>query len=275
MTVLAEPPTFSATAAYPGYRSTTAPTASEAGALADPDSTVDTWALHQSDPVNVDGYRLVSRLGAGGMADVFYAVAPTGEPVAVKLLHAVDGAAEACLREYRLASAVDPDCTAPAVGHGVSTAGAYLVTAHLPGYRSGTTLVGGPTPAEQLWTLGGGLAQTLAAIHGKGIVHCDVKPANLLVRGHDVRIIDFGIARYVGERCGDEGMVQCSRGWAAPEQLRTDPATPAVDVFAWGCLLAHLGAVSTRSLAAVKRSGSCGSSWRNQICSGCPRTWTS
>ncbi|WP_173066364.1 serine/threonine-protein kinase [Phytohabitans houttuyneae] len=211
-----------------------------ASVVADPDSTVDTRPLYQSDPVDVDGYRLVSRLGVGGMADVFYAVAPTGEPVAVKLLRNVDGVAEACLREFLLASAVDPDCTAPALGHGVSTAGAYLVTAHLPGYRSGATLVGGPPPAQRLWTLGGVLARTLAAIHDKGIVHCDVKPANLLVRDDDVRIIDFGIARYVGERCGVDGIVQYSRGWAAPEQLRTGPATRAVDVFAWGCLLAYL-----------------------------------
>jgi len=69
-----------------------------------------------------------------------------------------------------------------------------------------------------------------------------VKPSNLLVRDDDVRVIDFGIARHAGERCGDDGIVRCSRGWAAPEQLRTAPATPAVDVFTWGCLLAHLAA---------------------------------
>ncbi len=80
------------------------------------------------------------------MADVFYAVAPTGGPVAVKLLRAIGGTPRTCEREYRLASAVDADCTAPVLGHGVSAAGAYLVTAYLPGYRSGTTLVGRPTP---------------------------------------------------------------------------------------------------------------------------------
>jgi serine/threonine protein kinase len=210
---------------------------------ADPQRTVDTWPLRVTDPVRVDGYRLVSRLGAGGMADVYYAVAPTGRPVVVKILRAYRGARDACQREYRLACAVDADCTAPALGYGVATAGAYLVAAYLPGYRCGTTLVGSPMSAGQLWMLGSALARVLAAVHARGVVHCDVKPSNLLVRGRDVRVIDFGIARFVGERCGDHGIVQCSRGWASPEQLLTAPATPAVDVFAWGCLLAHLAGV--------------------------------
>jgi serine/threonine protein kinase len=203
-------------------------------------SPVDTWPLYACDPVRVDGYRLVARLGEGGMADVFYAEAPTGRPVAVKILRPRGEGPEACLREFRLAAAMDADCTAQALGHGVSTAGAYLVTAYLPGYRCGTTLEGRPPPDGQLWTLGSGLARVLAAVHARGVVHCDVKPSNLLVRGHDVRLIDFGIARYVGQRCGGGGIVDCTRGWAAPEQLRAAPATPAVDVFAWGCLLAYL-----------------------------------
>jgi len=201
---------------------------------------VDTWPLRGTDPVWVDGYRLVSRLGSGGMADVFYALAPTGGPVAVKLLRAGGGAARTCQREYRLARAVDAGCTAPALGYGLSTAGAYLVTAYLAGYRCGSTLVAAPMSAGQLWTLGSALARALAAVHARGVVHCDVKPSNLLVRGDDVRVIDFGIARYAGDRCGGDGTVQCTRGWAAPEQLRAAPATPAVDVFAWGCLLARL-----------------------------------
>jgi len=99
---------------------------------------------------------------------------------------------------------------------------------------------GGPTPERQLWTIGTLLARLLAAVHARGIVHCDVKPANLLIRGHVTRVIDFGIARYAGERCGDDGIVRCSRRWAAPEQLYAASATPAVDVFAWGCLIAYL-----------------------------------
>jgi RNA polymerase sigma-B factor len=205
----------------------------------------DTWPLRAGDPARVDGHRLVSRLGAGGMADVFLAVAPTGDPVVIKILRPARATSRTCEREYGLARAVDPGCTAPPLGHGVSAAGPYLLTAHLPRYRCATTLLGAPLPARQLWALGAALARVLAAVHARGIVHCDVKPSNLLVRGRDVRLIDFGIARRIGERCGEadtvqSGTVQFSRGRAAPEQLRTEPATPAVDVFAWGCLLAVL-----------------------------------
>jgi Protein kinase domain len=214
-----------------------------ASGSADPQRTVDTRPLRPTDPSWVDGFRLVSRLGAGGMADVFYAMAPTGRPVVMKILRASGGGPEACQREFRLAYSVDADCTAPAIGYGVAKAGAYLVTAYLPGYRCGTTLVGSAMSTERLWMLGSALARVLATVHARGIVHCDVKPSNLLVRGHDVRVIDFGIARYIGEQCGDDGIVQCSIGWASPEQLRTSPATPAVDVFAWGCLIAQLAGV--------------------------------
>jgi serine/threonine protein kinase len=204
-----------------------------------PERPADAWPARATDPVCVNDYRLVSRLRAGGMGDVFYAVGPGGGPVAIKILRNTGGALELCRREHGMSSIVDADCTAPALGYGRSSAGAYLVTTYLPGYRCGSTLEGRQT-SGRLWTLGSALARVLAAVHARGVVHCDVKPSNLLVRGNDVRVIDFGIAPFVGERCGDDGLVRCSRGWAAPEQLRAASATPAIDVFAWGCLLTYL-----------------------------------
>ncbi|GIF00908.1 serine/threonine-protein kinase [Paractinoplanes rishiriensis] len=223
----------------PGHR---APRPTARPRSGNPPCPVDTWPLYAGDPVQVDGYRLIARLGQGGTADVFYAEAPSGRPVAMKILRPHGARPEACLREFRMTSAVDAQCTAPALGHGVSPAGAYLVTALLPGYRCCTTLQGGRPLTLRLWNFGAALARVLAAVHARGLVHCDVKPSNLLVRDHDVRLIDFGIARYVGQPCGGNGIVECSRGWAAPEQLRAAPATPAVDIFAWGCLMAYLTA---------------------------------
>jgi serine/threonine protein kinase len=203
---------------------------------------VDSSPLRPSDPVRVGGYRLVARLGAGGMADVFYSVASTGRPVAIKVFRPTGGGVAACHREYQLARAAGADCTAPALGYGTSAAVSYLVTAYLPGYRCVTTLTDRPVPAQRLWRFGAALARVLAALHARGVVHCDVKPSNLLVRGDDVRVIDFGISRCVSEPSWDDHSVQCSPGWAAPEQLRAASPTPAVDVFAWGCVLAYLAA---------------------------------
>jgi serine/threonine protein kinase len=201
---------------------------------------VDTNPLRPGDPTRIGGYRLGARLGAGGMADVFYSVAPTGRPVAVKVFRPTAGGAAACHREYQLARAAGADCTAAALGYGTSSAVSYLVTAYLPGYRCGTTLTNGAVSAQWLWRFAAALAGVLTALHARGLVHCDVKPSNLLVRGDDVRVIDFGISRYVDEPSWDDQTVQCSPGWAAPEQLRAAVPTPAVDVFAWGCVLAYL-----------------------------------
>ena len=194
----------------------------------------------RSDPVLVGGYRLVAPLGTGGMADVFTAVSPTGEVVAVKILRAVAGAPPTCGREFRLTRAAGPDVTAPALCHGLSAAGAYLVTAYLPDHRCATELAGDAMPADQLLAFGSALSRALATIHARGVVHRDVKPANLLLRGDDLRLIDFGIARYVDEPRQDDGTVRCSPSWAAPEQRLGAPETAAVDVFAWGCVLAAL-----------------------------------
>jgi serine/threonine protein kinase len=213
------------------------PAASPAGAAIGP---ADIGPLQASDPARIGGYRLVARLGVGGMADVFYSVAPTGRPVAVKVFRPTGGGAAACHREYHLARAAGADFTAPALGYGTSPEGSYLVMAYLPGYRCGSTLTSGPAPAPWLWRFGAALARVLTALHARGVVHCDVKPSNLLVRGRDVRVIDFGISRYVDEPSWDDQTVQCSPGWAAPEQLRATLPTPAVDVFAWGCVLAYL-----------------------------------
>ena len=74
------------------------------------------------------------------------------------------------------------------------------------------------------------------------MIHCDIKPANLLAFGGDVRLIDFGIARHAADQPLTSDLVHCSRGWSAPEQLFAAPLTPAVDVFGWGCVMGYLAA---------------------------------
>jgi len=188
----------------------------------------------------VDGYRLLSRIGTGGTANVYLALPLDGGAAVAMKIFRPGGAVAECQREFRMASAVDAACTAAPIGHGVTEAGPYLVTAFLPDYRCGTEIMDSTMPIASLLAFGGALAEVLASMHDSGVVHCDVKPSNLLVGGDDIRVIDFGISQYVGEHTAHDGMVNCSRGWSAPEQLRGIPLTPSADVFAWGSVLAYL-----------------------------------
>jgi len=197
------------------------------------------WPRRGNEPF-VGGYRLLSPLGKGGTATVFLATPLAGgAPVAVKILRPGQ-AVSSCEHEFAMASAVDVACTAAPIEYGVATAGSYLVTDYLPDHRSGAGMLGAGMSLAALMAFGSALANTLTSVHGRGIVHCDVKPANLLVSDDDVRVIDFGIAQFVGERGPDDGFVRCSRGWAAPEQLRDAPLAPSADIFAWGSVLAYL-----------------------------------
>ena len=159
-----------------------------------------------------------------------------GVPVVVKLFRSEARTLDVCRREFRLAYTVRADRTAAPLGYGVSATGAYLVTTYLPAYRSGSVLAGRRMPAPRLQAFGSALASTLAAINARSVVHCDIKPSNLLVDGDDVRVTNLGIARYIGQMGGHGGVAQCHPGWAEPEQLRSIEATSAVDVFAWACL---------------------------------------
>jgi serine/threonine protein kinase len=212
----------------------------------------------------VNGYRLLSRIGTGGTAAVFLALPLAGgPPVAVKIIRQ-GTVITSCRREFLMASAVDVACTAAPIGHGVVAAHPYLATAYLPDYRCGTEMMGTTMAIASLLAFGGALAGVLASVHDSGIVHCDVKPSNLLVGDNDVRVIDFGISQYVGECTTNDGMVNCSRGWAAPEQLRGMPLTPSADVFAWGSMLAYL------STGFHPFAGRDEVEWILRVGSGCP-----
>jgi serine/threonine protein kinase len=199
--------------------------------------------LRLSDPNRIRGYVLTGRLGRGGEAVVYRGHSRRTGPVAVKVLRsgsAMVGRSRRCECEFDMARQVDPRFVMPPVEAGMSGAGAYLVSTYRPEYRS---LVGrGPLRPDQLWRLAYASALAITAIHAGGVIHCDIKPANLLAFSGDVRLIDFGIARLAAEQPPTSDLVHCSRGWSAPEQLSADRLTPAVDVFGWGCVMGYLAA---------------------------------
>ncbi|MER6673765.1 serine/threonine-protein kinase [Streptomyces sp. NPDC000983] len=205
--------------------------------------------LGPGDPRRIGAYRLLGRLGAGGMGQVFLARSDRGRTVAVKLvrreLAAQEEFRERFRREVSAARNVGGAWTAPVLDMDTEAEVPWVAT----GYVAGPSLqrvVGhdyGALPERSVRILAAGLAHALTDIHAAGIIHRDLKPSNVLVTIDGPRVIDFGIAR-APETLVDSGLTRPgalvgSPGFMAPEQVRGDRLTPACDVFCLGSVLAY------------------------------------
>ncbi len=190
------------------------------------------------------GYRLLGRLGAGGMGQVFLGVSPGGRRVAVKLIHPEHAGTpqfrERFAREIEAARRVGGFHTAPVVDADPHADPPWMVTAFIEGPSLQDDVDrGGPLPPDRVCALGAGLAEGLAAIHACGLVHRDLKPGNVVLAADGPRIIDFGIARVIGATTGltSTGVVVGTLTYMSPEQIRGGAVGPASDVFALGSVL--------------------------------------
>ncbi|MFC8228003.1 protein kinase [Streptomyces sp. NPDC057287] len=202
-------------------------------------------ALEPEDPRQVGRYKILSRLGAGGMGRVYLARSPGGRPVAVKVVRpdlARDGEfRRRFAREAAAAARVNGAFTAGVVDANPGGSPAWLATVYVPGVSLGEAVTGhGPWPTPSVLALGAGLAEALEAIHTAGVVHRDLKPSNVLLAVDGPRVIDFGIS-VAGEASAltGTGMAIGTPGFMSPEQLTDSPVGPASDVFAFGALLAY------------------------------------
>ncbi|MFJ9578886.1 bifunctional serine/threonine-protein kinase/ABC transporter substrate-binding protein [Streptomyces sp. NPDC101191] len=202
--------------------------------------------LLPSDPSQLAGYRLLGRLGAGGMGVVYLGRTGNGELAAVKVTHS-EQADQADFRarfrrEVEAARRVVSPWAVPVLGADPDAPEPWMATAFVPGPSLGEAVRGhGPLPERSVRILGGAVARALAAVHTAGLVHRDVKPGNILLAVDGPRLIDFGIARVTGETgLTSADMVVGTPGFLAPEQAEARAAEigPAADVFALGCLLA-------------------------------------
>jgi serine/threonine protein kinase len=195
----------------------------------------------EADPNKIGPYVVTSRLGQGGNARVYRATSKATGEVALKVMRpeADDGAAMAA-NEFDIGRRIDPAYVAAPIGFGNDDGHAYLVSRFHRRHAPLTRAKRGTLGATELWRIAAGVARALAAAHQSGVIHCDVKPANILVYGDSIRLIDFGISRLIDGQPAWSPYVHFSRGWAAPEQLRPDPLTSAADVFGWGCVVAAL-----------------------------------
>ncbi|WP_399087030.1 serine/threonine-protein kinase [Streptomyces sp. BBFR2] len=202
-------------------------------------------SLLPDDPRHLGPYRLLGRIGAGGMGRVYLARSAGGRTVAVKVVRpdlAQDTGFRGRFRqEVEIARAVSGRYTAPVVDADTEAALPWLATAFVLG-PSLTEVVEahGPLPDHSVRALGTGLAAALTEIHSVGLVHRDLKPSNVLLAADGPRVIDFGIARAVdGNRMTQTGVVVGSPGYIPPEQVLGQRVGTAGDVFALGAVLTY------------------------------------
>ncbi|WP_107465461.1 serine/threonine-protein kinase [Streptomyces sp. MA5143a] len=194
-------------------------------------------------------YRLLARLGAGGMGNVYLARSDRGRTVAVK--HVRQELAEQeefrarFRQEVQAARRVGGYWTAPVLDADTEADIPWVATGYVAG-PSLQAVVGsdhGALPERTVRILAAGLAHALEDIHAAGLIHRDLKPSNVLVTIDGPRVIDFGIARAL-ETITDGGLTRTgalvgSPGFMAPEQVRGDRITPACDVFCLGSVLSY------------------------------------
>jgi hypothetical protein len=198
----------------------------------------------ESLPGKIGPYRLLEKIGEGGMGVVYLARDEKSRPVAVKALGpAVTGDPNARRRLAREVETMRRVCSpyvAEILDADVGGPAPYIVTRYVPGRPLDDIVrTDGPLRGVMLERLAAGLASALAAIHAAGVVHRDLKPGNvMLVNGHPV-VIDFGIAHVAdATRLTQTGMVMGTPGYLAPEIIEGQPSSGASDVHSWGATVA-------------------------------------
>src|SRR3954453_21780039 len=187
----------------------------------------------------VGDYRLLARIGEGGMGVVHLAQAPDGSRVALKVLrpHIIgdDEARERLAREVaslrrvrspRIAEVIDADPWGDTP---------YVATRYVPGLTLHEHVRRhGPIVGDDLRLFATGLAEAVIAVHQVGVLHRDIKPSNVLIEGRAPVLIDFGLARLAeAPRMTHTGWLLGTPGYLAPEILYGEDATTASDVHSW------------------------------------------
>ncbi|MFD7401981.1 serine/threonine-protein kinase [Streptomyces sp. NPDC059866] len=196
--------------------------------------------LQADDPPVVAGYRLVARLGAGGMGRVYLSHTQGGRPVAIKVVRPELADDPAFRRRFRreveAARRVRGAYTAELIDADADGVPPWSATLYVPGPSLAEAVARrGPLPVPAVLWLMAGVAEALQAIHAAGIVHRDLKPSNVLLAADGPRVIDFGIslAADLSSHTATGSAVGTPQ-FMAPEQATAGEVTAATDIFALG-----------------------------------------
>ncbi|MBU2661920.1 protein kinase [Actinoplanes bogorensis] len=189
-------------------------------------------------------YQLLNELGTGGMAVVWRARDEVlGRPVAVKVLagrFTGDPQSRARIRdEARSAATLSHPNIAQVYDYGEADDLPYVVMELVNGPTLQQRVSTGPLPPRTIFRICGEVAAALAAAHADGLVHRDIKMANIMISPTGVKVVDFGIAAVAGP-AAPEDMLVGTPAYLAPERLTGDDVQPASDVYALGVLLYRL-----------------------------------
>src|SRR3954471_21496422 len=191
-------------------------------------------------------YTLLDELGSGGMAVVWRARDEVlGRPVAVKLLagrYSDDPQSRASIRdEARAAATLSHPNIAQVHDYGetADSGTPYVVMELVNGPTLQQRVSAGRLPPRTVFRICGEVAAALAAAHARGLVHRDIKMANIMVTRAGAKVVDFGIAAAAGPASPEEMLIG-TPAYLAPERLIGDLVVPASDVYALGVLLYRL-----------------------------------
>src|SRR5450432_794074 len=195
-------------------------------------------------PENFGPYRVLERIGEGGMGVVYLATDPEHRKVAVKALRpAVAGERDArrrLAREVETMRRVHSPNVAEVLDADVNCDPPYIVTQYVHGRTLDQVVTGsGPLRGAELARLARGTAAALGAVHAAGVVHRDLKPGNIMLSRGEPVVIDFGIAHSPeSSRITQTGMFMGTPGYLAPEVIEGKDGGQASDVHSWGSTLA-------------------------------------